>query len=248
MRFKTIQASAFKATFEVMKDILNDVNIYISKNGFSIITLDTARVALVDIYMAAENFEEFECETPVYAGVNVSNMYKLLKMISNSDILTVSITSPEYLDISIENNTRNTHTNFKLKLLDIDDERIEVPKINMTIITTMPSSDFQRICRDMNNIANEITVVRHNDQFEVSCDGDFAQQNTVIKCSDEAKFDGRISGTYSLKYLNLFTKATGMCSIIQIMQEEENRFLVLKYNIANLGELKFYLATKIEDE
>ena len=137
MRFKTIQASAFKATFEVMKDILNDVNIYISKNGFSIITLDTARVALVDIYMAAENFEEFECETPVYAGVNVSNMYKLLKMISNSDILTVSITSPEYLDISIENNTRNTHTNFKLKLLDIDDERIEVPKINMTIITTI---------------------------------------------------------------------------------------------------------------
>ena len=248
MRFKTIQASAFKATFEVMKDILNDVNIYISKTGFSIITLDTARVALVDIHMAAENFEEFECDTPVYAGVNISNMYKLLKMISNNDILTLSITSPEYLDILIENNTRHANTKFRLKLLDIDDERIEVPAINMTIITTMPSSDFQRICRDMNNIANEITITRNSSEFEVSCEGDFAHQNTVITCSDENTYDGCIRGTYSLKYLNLFTKATGMCSIIQIMQEADNRFLVLKYNIANLGELKFYLATKIEDE
>jgi proliferating cell nuclear antigen len=60
-------------------------------------------------------------------------------------------------------------------------------------------------------------------------------------------FTGSICGTYSLKYLNLFTKATGMCSILQILQETDSRFMVLKYNIANLGELKFYLATKIED-
>jgi len=30
------------------------------------------------------------------------------------------------------------------------------------------------------------------------------------------------------------------------MQENDNRFLVLKYNVANLGDLKFYLATKMD--
>jgi len=34
---------------------------------------------------------------------------------------------------------------------------------------------------------------------------------------------------------------------VQLMQEEENRFLVLKYSIANLGEIRFYLATKTKD-
>jgi len=48
--------------------------------------------------------------------------------------------------------------------------------------------------------------------------------------------------------MNIFTKATSMCATVQIMQEEQNRFLILKYNVANLGELKFYLATKVRED
>jgi proliferating cell nuclear antigen len=54
----------------VLKDILNDVNIYFSPAGLRILTLDTARVALVDMFLPAENFEQFQSETLV-AGVNV---------------------------------------------------------------------------------------------------------------------------------------------------------------------------------
>ena len=57
-----------------------------------------------------------------------------------------------------------------------------------------------------------------------------------------------ITGMYSLKYLNIFTKATSMCASVQIIQETGNRFLILKYNVANLGELKFYLATKVSED
>lgn len=67
----------------------------------------------------------------------------------------------------------------------------------------------------------------------------------MIDCVDESIY---ISGMYSLKYMNIFTKATNLSSMTQIMQEEQNRFLILKYNIANLGELKFYLATKVSED
>lgn len=30
-------------------------------------------------------------------------------------------------------------------------------------------------------------------------------------------------------------------------QEDENRFLTLKYNVANLGDLRFFLVTKTAD-
>jgi proliferating cell nuclear antigen len=39
-----------------------------------------------------------------------------------------------------------------------------------------------------------------------------------------------------------------MCASVQIIQENGNRFLILKYNVANLGELKFYLATKVSED
>ena len=247
MHFKTVQASALKASFEVLKDILNDVNVVFDEGGMKILTLDTARVALVDFKLSADSFDEYSCDGEVIAGINITNTFKLLKTITNNDVVTFDINDMEFLHIKIENTTKKSSTTFKLKLLDIDDDRIEVPPVNMNVVTVMPSVDFQRINRDMNNISSEVSIHRKNNSFIISCVGDFANQETVIDCGDDTAFEGSIRGVYSLKYVNLFTKATGMCSTIQIMQEEHNRFLVLKYNVADLGELKFYLSTKTEE-
>ena len=62
VRLKTIQASAFRTVFEVLKDIINDVNLVFRPEGLMVITLDTARVTLVHLVMPAENFEEYHCE------------------------------------------------------------------------------------------------------------------------------------------------------------------------------------------
>ena len=246
MKLVTIQASAFKSTFEVLKDILNDVNIYFRPDGLYVVTLDTARTSLVDMYLAADNFEEYQCDQEeIIAGINISNTFKLLKTITNNDVLRIEINSKEYMDIEIFSETKKTNTKFQLKLLDINESRIEVPVVEMTTITTLPSADFQRLCRDMSNIGTDIEIKRQGTEIRFKCEGDFANQETSIECPGESP---TISGLYSLKYLNIFTKATSMCASVQIIQETGNRFLILKYNVANLGELKFYLATKVSED
>ena len=246
MKLVTIQASAFKSTFEVLKDILNDVNIYFRPQGMYIITLDTARTSLIDIFLAADNFEEYECDQEeIIAGINISNTFKLLKTITNNDVLKIEINTKEHMDIEISSEAKKTNTKFQLKLLDINESRIEVPDIEMTTITTLPSVDFQRLCRDMSNIGADIEIKRCGKEIKFRCDGDFANQETSVECLEESP---TITGLYSLKYLNIFTKATSMCASVQIIQEIGNRFLILKYNVANLGELKFYLATKVSED
>jgi len=245
MKLATIQASAIKSTFEVLKDILNDVNVYFKPDGLYVTTLDTARTSLVDMFLSADNFEEYSCETEIVAGINVTNTFKLLKSITNNDVLMMSIDSREYMNIEIHNETKKTCTKFALKLLDINENQIEVPDMNMTTVTPMHSIDFQRICRDMYNIGTDIEITRNGTTFRLKCEGDFANQETEIQCTEESP---NISGVYSLRYMNIFTKATNMCSTVQIMQEELNRFLILKYNVANLGDLKFYLATKSQSD
>ena len=246
MRLVTIQASAFKSTFEVLKDILNDVNIYFRPQGMYIVTLDTARTSLIDMFLAADNFEEYSCEQEeIIAGINISNTFKLLKTITNNDVLTIEINSKECMDIEITSEAKKTSTKFQLKLLDINESRIEVPDVTMTSVTTLPSADFQRLCRDMSNIGTDIQITRIGKELRLKCEGDFANQETSIECPEESQ---EITGLYSLRYLNIFTKATSMCSSVQIMQEDGNRFLILKYNVADLGELKFYLATKVSED
>ena len=246
MRLVTIQATAFKSTFEVLKDILNDVNIYFKPEGMTIVTLDTARTSLIDMFLSADNFEEYSCDQDeIIAGINISNTFKLLKTITNNDVLKIEINSKEYMDIEIMSESKKTNTKFQLKLLDINESKIEVPEVTMTTVTTLPSVDFQRLCRDMSNIGSEIQIRRHGMKISFTCDGDFANQETMIDCQEESP---DIAGLYSLRYLNIFTKATSMCSSVQIIQENGNRFLILKYNVANLGELKFFLATKVSED
>ena len=126
MKLATVQASAIKSTFEVLKDILNDVNIYFKKDGVYVVTLDTARTSLVDMYLSADNFEEYVCEDEVVAGINVSNTFKLLKSITNSDVLVISIECKEYMKIEIHSEAKkNVYKIFSLKLLDINESQIE---------------------------------------------------------------------------------------------------------------------------
>jgi proliferating cell nuclear antigen len=168
-----------------------------------------------------------------------------MKTITNNDVIKLEINSKEYMDIEITSESKKTSTKFQLKLLDINENSIEVPDVMMSTITTLPSADFQRLCRDMSNLGSEIEIKRDGKLLHLSCMGDFANQETSIECPDDSP---KISGLYSLKYLNIFTKATSMCASVQIIQETGNRFLILKYNVANLGELKFYLATKVAED
>ena len=87
MKLVTIQASAFKSTFEVLKDILNDVNIYFRPQGCICYTGYRANVSHRHV-LSADNFEEYEChQEEIIAGINISNTFKLLKTITNNDVL-----------------------------------------------------------------------------------------------------------------------------------------------------------------
>lgn len=248
MYLQTIQASALKTIFEVLKDIVKDVNVYFSAEGVRVQTFDTAKVTLVHMFLPAENFEKYECEEEVIAGLNMDNTYKILKSITNNDSLTFRMSGREILDIDIENTLKHTSTTFHLKLLDINEDDLNIPDIELDVVTTMPSIDFQRITRDMANLSPEITISRTADTIELQCTGDFVDQKTSIECAHQ-DVEEPVSGTYALKYINTYTKATNLCSNVQIFQFSQisERPIVFRYAIANLGELRFYLAQRISD-
>jgi len=250
MFLRTVQATAFRSIFEVLKDVLHDVNIVFDDAGVKILTLDTSKVTLIDLHLPAENFEEYTppaSGSKEVAGINMTNMFKLLKIIGNNDILTMSITTTDKIDITVENAEKRSKTQFTLNLLDINEDFFESPETPPDLVeTVMPSGDFQRICRDMGNIAKKVSISRHTDKLTIACQGDFASQSTEIQFPDNV--EQSMDGTYSLKYLNLFTKATGLSSNVVLRQTASVNFLVLNYSVANLGYLDFYLASDVELE
>ena len=247
MFLKTIQASAFKNIFEVLKDILNDVNVSFSKKGIHMLTLDNARTAMVELFLDSSQFEEYSCEHEIIVGITSTNVFRVLKSDTTNDVLVMKIEEDHVLNISIENSSKKSRSHFNLRLLDINDEMFDAPNLPVISITTFQTVDFQRLCRDISHIGSELTIERSYKKVGFRCTGDFAEQYTEYDIdSDTDKFES-MKDTFSLKYLNLFTKATSMCSQMKLLHHGEEMPLVLEYKVTSLGELRFYLAPKSEE-
>ena len=259
VNIKTVQSSALRTLVECMKEILTDVNWVFDKTGIKVLCMDGNHVSLVSLKLDAANFETYECVSKITIGMNMTNFFKLIKSVNNNDTIALRITTedPNKLIIVIENVEKNSITDFKLKLLDIEDEKIDIPKTEFDTVITMPSSDLQRLCRDMQVISDVMTIESYENTLKLSCKGDFAEQSTTIQgaanngtqLTPSANQSGEIvRGTFSLKYLNLFTKgSTNLCSIVELLLKNDYP-LLLKFAVASLGHIMFCLAPKIEDE
>lgn len=240
MKLKTVQASAIKSVFDVLKDIVSDVNIVFDSTGVTLKTLDMAKVTFINMQLKANNFEIYECPTRVTAGLNISNTFKLLKIIGNNDTLEMSIPeSHDIMEIIVENVQKKSKTVYKMKLLDINEEEYNLNNMTFDITTNVASMYFQRIVRDMLNFSSDVVIQRTPNQIIFACDGDFVGQVTEIEAS-ECPCE-TFKHTYSLKYINMFAKATNICSTVNIQQSIDGPIL-FNYFIANLGNIEFYLA------
>ena len=151
----------------------------------------------------------------------------------------------------MENSEKSTTTNYFLKLFDTDVEDIQIPSLNFTSIIHMPSIDLQKICRDMNALGEklDVEITSSGTDLIFRCMGDFAEQETIISENSSSmkvhKAAGAINeivqGIFQLKHLVLFTKCTSLCPSIELYLKNDFP-LILRYTVANLGEIKLVLA------
>jgi proliferating cell nuclear antigen len=250
LEIKTVQSSAFKVLIEALKELLTDTCIEFDETGMKIIAMDTSHIVLVHLRLDACKFEHFACQGKIVIGINMLNFHKLIKTINSNDTLTLFMDKQDmnHLGIKIENGEKNTKTIYKLNLLDLDRDNILIDPAEFNSVITMPSSDFQKICRDMNNIADFVEIKNLNNQLIFNCSGDFCNQETILSDNDNGvnsitskNTNEIVQGIFNLKYLVLFTKCTNLCNTVELYLKNDYP-LIIKYSVASLGEIKLCLA------
>ena len=249
IEIKTVQSNAIRILFEALKDILTDVNLLISPDGLKIISMDGSKQAVVNLKLEASKFEIFNCKSSITAGLNMTSLYKIIKSVKNSDIISFYIleSSSTKLYIEIDNKEKKTNILTVLKLLDIDEDILDIPNIEFDTVKTMPSNDFQSYIRELSIITNKIKLESKDNKFTLSGEGDFAETKINVGDSNTELVDSNVSasGTFYIKYLLLFTKSTNLCTTVEIYLKN-NYPLILVYNVANLGKLQYCLAPLVE--
>ncbi len=255
LTIKTVQIAPFRTLMTALKDILLETNISFQPDGIRIINMDKSHTILVHLYLAASNFEFYECKKEkIIIGVNMFHLFKLINSIDNDDTLTIYIENSDYYDgivshlaLKFENGDIKQCKTQKLKLIEPEQDELEVPDVKFSSIINLPSADFQKIIRDLSCISDKLEIKSVGNELIFKCQGQFASAEIhraesdgsmgFIMKQDSSKI---IQGEFSLKNLGYFIKCTNLCSQIE-MYLENDLPLVVKYDVASLGSIRLCL-------
>ena len=255
LTIKTVQVAPFRTLMTALKDILLETNISFQPDGIRIINMDKSHTILVHLYLAASNFEFYECKKEkIIIGVNMFHLFKLINSIDNDDTLTIYIENADYYDgivshlaLKFENGDIKQCKTQKLKLIEPEQDELEVPDVKFSSIINLPSADFQKIIRDLSCISDKLEIKSVGNELIFKCQGQFASAEIHRAESDGSmgfivKQDSSkiIQGEFSLKNLGYFIKCTNLCSQIE-MYLENDLPLVVKYDVASLGSIRLAL-------
>lgn len=88
----------------------------------------------------------------------------------------------------------------------------------------MSSSEFSRICRELTQITDTLTIETDKESIRFAVSGDIGAGTITLRHNDTDKAEERcllevnenISMAYALRYLNLFNKASNLSDMVSL--------------------------------
>lgn len=249
---KTVQTGAIRTLMEALKCILVEMSLIFDRSGIRMVAMDNTRTVLVHLRLQSEKFEKYSYHHsgPRFViGLNTDHLHRIVRTATNDDTITfyVEESDANSLGVLLEDGEKKQVTRYKLNLLDRDEPDIQLPETEFSTHITMPSLDFQKICRDMTLLgAKTVEIKNVNSSLTFGCKGHFASRTTVMGDSEnefsiqKKGSDDIVAGTFSLPHLVLFTKCTNLSNNLEIHMKND-WFLMIRYVVANLGDVKLCL-------
>merc|ERR1719449_210976 len=144
------QAQLLKKVVDAMKDLCKDVNFDVSETGISVQSMDSSHVALVALMFRESAFMEYKCDRAASLGMNIESLSKVFKLCGPNDSLKIRYTNDaDQISFQCESQEDDRISDFDLKLMEIESEQMEIPEQQYKVVARLPSSEFQKICRDL---------------------------------------------------------------------------------------------------
>lgn len=274
LELKTTQTAAIKVLTDTLNSLLTDVNFVfypkekeneqdptIKETGGMIIKeINKTGIILVYVRLDADKFDIYNYnyqKNKITIGVNLSNLLKCLKCMSNYDTMTWAIDSDDInkLIIILESSERKEKKTFKLNLMDLEEEKYEIEPIDFPYSITLPSQDFHKYCKDMFSAAEKIEVICTSNKVMFSGNGELGQIDFEVAETNGGLtietnhncYDEIVQGLFDLRFLIIFTKCTNLCNTVTLYIKNDYP-LIVKYSIGCLGEAKLVLSPSKPDD
>ena len=256
---KTHCAYTIKILGELLQNNIKTACFEIDENGIKLCMMDHHRTILIDLSLESENFTlyKFKSKHKLFLGINLNHFHKMLKSIKKKDSMQLFINddAPNDLGIKVIPKENNRITTSFVTIQEIQTIDIDIPTgYGKPII--VPSSEYQKMCKDMAHIGSGINVSARNFHIKFICNAGGVMKRHVDfgeTCDSDHEEDEDNTIEYNKDFdtdqLSRITKIAGLSTNIQIYPKK-GKPLLFKSTIGSLGKISIYIKSKdlIENE
>lgn len=251
---KTNSAYSIKILAELLQNNIKTACFEIDDSGIKLCMMDHHRTILIQLSLDCENFTlyKFKSKEKLFLGINLNHFHKMLKSIKKKDSMCLFINdeNPTDLGIKVIPKENNRVTTSFVKIQGIQTIDIDIPEgYGKPII--VPSSEYQKMCKDMAHIGSSINVVSRKFNIKFRCNAGGVMKRNVefgdMGDSDEEDNDENKSIEYNQDFdteqLSRITKMAGLNNTMQIYTKIGSP-LLFKSSIGSLGKISIYIKSK----
>lgn len=277
LELRTGKSHIIRILLECIKYIINEANIVFSpdsstnhqnceKDSITLSISDSSQTVIVFIELKGNEFEHYFCDNKLVVGVNILELFKVIKTVENDDIITIHMenNNSNTLYITTENPVTGQISKTAINTIDKEIESLDISPMEFDLHMVIPSQRFQKICKDFLGFKIEHIEINVSDthisfnsagynecsrNVTASCieqsndEGDPVETNGIVFSNHSTKYKGK----FVLKYFEHFIKATPLSEKVTIYFKKDTA-LMIRYNVVDVGDMSFILIPVLDDE
>jgi len=251
-----MDSSPLKNVFHALAELIQEpIQIDCDEEGLSCQAMCTSHVCLIDIALHASGFSEYVCEEKMSIGLLMPITLSAFKCSYPGDEVEITASKPsrteppEGIKIAFKNNY--VKSEFYQKTVLDDPSHMEIPDKEYECELTLPSKDFNKICRDLSVISPTVSIEFSRDQVVFAAGDERNTGELVLQENNEFEDDKavrvkckeRMKEEFAVRYLVQFSKFP-LAKSVTVSMADDAPFQVL-YNLGELGYVRFFLAPKL---
>ena len=252
---KTQEGHTIKTLAELLQHCVKTACFVVDEDSIRLRMVDSHRRILIDTHLGSVNFQmyKYTAQTPeIYMGINLNHFHKMLKSIKKKDsiVLFIDAANPTDLGIQVLPKENNRITTSYIKIQNIQHLDIELPE-GYTRPIIVPANEYQKMCKEMNNISQTIRVTAEEYKIKFLCDAGSVYKREVtfgdMDSEDPPDDNFKYNEIFDTEQLARIIKIAGLGASLQIYPKTDLP-LLLRSTVGQLGSMSIYIKTKKQIE
>ena len=190
--------------------------------------------------MDKNSFLSLQVERPITLGINLGALKSVMINVKTKTAQILYLKS-DGETLSIKCDTDGKSVLYELKLMDIQEEQLNIPDMDFQYVVHLPSSEFVRTC--LTGFGDTMFIQIGSDIKFVSKGSDGS--SSVSYADVVMKSSGELTLEFASRYLALFTKGASLSKNV-VLYLSPDMPIRIEFSFGG-GHMSYYLAPKIEE-